>query len=169
MAPKLGNVDFSTVKEDFNIYEIENGQILKVKNILVEIKNVEKGGKIGSQFGIKTVSHVITPIPIDTSGMELSSAEAVTDEHNVSELSFKPIKQVSCIYETKKSVLIWETELLHVYLTNKKSKEGEPILRLGTNTEIGLFPKMSYIKSLSPEEQKQYEAQIVKPDAESPV
>jgi hypothetical protein len=168
MAMKSNNVDYSTVKEDFNIYEIENGQILKVKNGLVEIKNIEKDGKVGSQFAIKTVSHVITPTPLDTSGMELSTLEAVTDEHIVKQLKFKLVKQATCIYETEKFVLISETELIDVFLTNKKVRDGEPILRLKSNSEIGLFPKMSYMKTLSPEERKQYESQIERPETESP-
>jgi hypothetical protein len=31
------HVDFSTIREDFNIYEIENGQVLRVKQTLTDI------------------------------------------------------------------------------------------------------------------------------------
>jgi hypothetical protein len=161
MAPNLGTVDYTTVKEDFNIYEIENGQILKAKNILAEIINVEKDGKLGARFAVKTVSHVMTPTFIDTSEMEIATPETVSDKDQVRELNFKPIKEISCIYETKKSIIVFETQVSHVYLTNKKVKEGEPILRFNSTTDIGFLQKMSYIKMLPAEERQKLEQPVV--------
>src|SRR5215218_2552469 len=124
------HVEFTTVKEDYNEYEVENGQILKFKISLADITvEVKEDGNKGSQLGLKEVSHVITDVEIDTSNMELSSAEQVTEEDQKEELKFHSNKRVVNIYETQKHIIIMAPSVLKIFSTDKKDKTDSPILR----------------------------------------
>ncbi len=142
MKPK--HARFTTIREDFNEYECENGQILKAKQILADILHTEdEAGKPMSNFGFKDVSTVITPTPIDTSDLEFIPREQVTEKHVVKELKFKVIREVINIYESKNSIILISPRVSNIRLTNKKDETGSPLIRYTTNTGMSVIPKKS--------------------------
>ena len=75
------DIEFTTIREDLNIYEVENGQILKAKSVVTAISEGEdKKGKFGD-LGFQTISHVVTPKKIDTTDYEYLPTDQITDEH----------------------------------------------------------------------------------------
>jgi hypothetical protein len=140
----MEHTKFTTLREDFNEYHVENGQILKMKIILVDI-TVQTGenGQKRSNLALKYFSHIITDIHIDTTNLEYASEEQVTEKDEIKELWFQSIKEVVNIYETQKNLILISPILRRVMLTNKKDKEGAPILRIGYEAAINAIDKSS--------------------------
>jgi len=140
MKPK--HVGFNTIREDFNEYECENGQILKAKQILADIVHSEdEAGKPKSNIGFKDVSVVITPTPIDTSDLEFMPREQITDKHVVKELKFKVIREIINIYESQNSIIMIAAHMSKIGLTNKKDETNNPLLRYSTKTGMSIISK----------------------------
>lgn len=138
------HVQFTTIKEDFNEYEVQNGQLLKFKISLADIVvEVKEDGSKGSQLGLKEVSHVITDVEIDTSNMKLSSAELVTEDDQKEELKFHSIKQVVNIYETQRHIIIMAPSVLKIFSTDKKDNTNTPILRYTYGVAMNMIDKDS--------------------------
>ncbi len=136
------HVDVQSVREDFCVYEVENGQILKVKNTVGDIKNEKtKDGQSFGNIGFKDMSLVITPKPIDTNEYEYMPREKVKEEHQTKELKFKPIREIINIYETIDSIILVSTKVEKIFLTNKKDETGAPILRYKTASGINVIQK----------------------------
>jgi hypothetical protein len=129
------HIKYTTIREDFNEYEIENGQILKFKLMLSDVVSETKDGKNTSMMGLKDVSVVITDISIDTSNLELAQTE-VTENDEREELRFKTIVQVVNIYETRNTIILIAPIVAKVLSTNKKDRDGNPILRFTYNQQI---------------------------------
>ena len=121
------NIKFNIIKEDFNEYKIENGQILKFKSFPVDISKEQD--KDGFFVGVKDFSHVITPIELDTSSLQYSKLSDITDKDEIKELKFTTIKESINVYETEKVFIFICSKIGKVILTNKKDKTGNPILR----------------------------------------
>jgi hypothetical protein len=89
------HIEFSTIREDFNQYQVENGQLLKVKVMLTDIAvETADDEKKTSLIGIKDLSAIITDVKIDTSDLEYASMEEVTEKDIVKELNFRPIREI---------------------------------------------------------------------------
>jgi len=136
------NVDYTTLREDFSEYECENGQILRAKATIANmIQEIDDEGKKKNTLGFKEISNVVTPNPIDTSDYEFMPAEQVSKEHVTGELSFKTIKEIINVYETKKSIIIIAPVMEKILLTNKKDKNNDPILRYVLKRGISIIDK----------------------------
>ena len=137
---KEERVDYNTIRDDFSVYEIENGQILKVKQSLVDIVNQinenEKHGSIKSQL----YSFVITPDDVERYDIEYEQGTA-TEKDQVKELKFKPIREIINIYETKKLFILVGVKVEKVFLTNKINKDNEPILRYQSVNGVDVMEK----------------------------
>ena len=137
----IKHVDFITIREDLSVYEIDNGQIVKAKQILTDIiEGEDKKGKYGN-LGFQTVSHVISPENMDVSNLELASPEQVTNDDVIKDLNFKVKKQVINIYETEDVIILIKPEIEKIRATNKKDKENSPILRIRTGMDVNVIPK----------------------------
>jgi len=141
------HLDFTTIREDFNEYHVENGQILKVKTLLTNISvEIREDGTKSSHLGLKDFSTVVTNIPIDTSNLESASAELVTEKDHIKELKFERVKEIVNIYETKGFLILLALRVINVFLTNKKDNTDSPILRYTHNTTISLIGKDTLYK-----------------------
>lgn len=141
------HIPFTTIREDFNVYEAENGQILYAKSMVTDIfEGEDKKGKFGN-LGFQSASHVITPQKIDTSKFEFLPSEQVLDEHITQDLKFKPVKEIINIYETEKLILLVDAKVEKISITNKKDKDENPILRYRSGIGVSVIPK-------NPEEKK---------------
>jgi hypothetical protein len=136
------HIDFKTVREDFNEYELENKQLLRVKQTIVDIIRDAVDTK-NANLKMKDISHVITSANIDTTGMEYSKPETVTELDEVGDIRFKAKKEIINIYETEKAIILVTLKINNVKLTNKKDKEGAPILRYTANTAVNVVEKPS--------------------------
>lgn len=136
-------VEFTTIREDFSEYEADNGQILKVKAVVTDIVNVTNNdGRASARLNFKTISHVITPIPIDTSNFILeSNPDRVIEQDQIGELTFRPLKEITNIYETKQTMILLIPQMQRIFLTNKKDANGAPHLRFTMSTDVSILSK----------------------------
>ena len=140
------SIESSTIREDFNVYEVETGQILKAKSIVVDVyEDEDKRGKFGN-LGFQTISHVTTTTKIDTTDYEYLPTEQVKEEHEIKDLKYKTIKENINIYETKELIILVDPRVEKISLTNKKNKEGNPVLRFRTGIAVSVIPKRPEVK-----------------------
>lgn len=140
------SIDYTTIREDFSIYECENGQILRLKTTISSIITDEEDGKepkTGIDF--KEISNLFTPNPIDTTDLKTAKPEDVTKENEREELKFKPLKVVISIYETEKSLIILSPILEKILLTDSKDDSGNPILRYGVKNAVNIISKKMFL------------------------
>src|SRR2546427_4583026 len=141
---KTERVEFTAIHEDYNVYKVENGQILKVKAEVADIINkIEDSGTPKSQVKTQLSSIVLTPEGIDTTGLE--EAELVTEKDQTKELKFEIIKDgVVNIYETKKSLILVGIKVEKIFATNKKNKLNEPILQFTSLAALSSVKKPDF-------------------------
>ncbi len=131
------HVPFNTVKEDYNEYRMENGQILRVKSTPVDFILVDKEIRVV----YKDVSYVITPYSIDRSGLELGDPATVTEKDVIGPLQFKPVKEMINIYETEQSMIFLTPKVEKIFSTRKKDMDNNPIIRYTMKTIIDITQK----------------------------
>ncbi len=136
-------VDFTTVREDFSEYEVENGEVLRVKAVVTEIINKTDGDKeTGGDIRFSTISKISASDPIDTTDLELESdPNKVTEKDEVKELKFKTIKEIVNIYETANSLILVIPCVTKIVLTNKKDPNNLPRLRYLLVTDVAVTSK----------------------------
>lgn len=134
------HIEFTTIREDFNDYKTENGLILRVKIILMDILQ-DTVDKLKFSMDLKDVSNVITPSDFDTSSMEVAEIEKVADNDAIKELKFYPIKTTTNIYEIKNAIIVIFLKVISIKLTNKKDKKNSPILRFTSEANINVINK----------------------------
>lgn len=137
----IEHINFNTVREDFNEYKVENGQVLKIKRILVDVIADIGNGKPKTSMGLKDFSHVFTTTKIDTLDFEYSTPEHVTEKDQIRELQFITLKENVNIYETKKELILINLHLQKIFLTNKKDITNSPILRYESLSTISVLDK----------------------------
>lgn len=141
---KSDSVQYETIRDDFTVVELENGQVLKIKTSLVEIAKASKKGKEGANLGFSQFTHVITPKDVETYGIEFTKGIA-TEKDQVRELKFNTTKEVMNVYETKKVIILIGIKVNKVFITNKMNDNGEPILRVNSSNAINTVEKPTYI------------------------
>ena len=135
-------LDYVTVREDYNTYEAENGQLLKSKVSVIDFieKDEAQGGESGN-LGFRHVSNVYTTKPIDTSNLEEKEPNDVTEDNVVKELKFTIKKESINIYESEKLIILIDDHVEKIFLTDKKDKKGNPILRYRVDMGVSVIPK----------------------------
>ncbi|MGB8033556.1 MAG: hypothetical protein WCF03_07020 [Nitrososphaeraceae archaeon] len=135
------HIPFIPLREDFNEYRVENGQLLKVKTILTDVSVQTIGeDKKTSSIGIKDFSVIITDVDIDTSKLEYSTPEQITDQDIVGELRFTTVESVN-IYEIQKFLILIATRVNKIFMTNKKDISNSLILRYTSHVGINSVDK----------------------------
>jgi DNA polymerase III alpha subunit (gram-positive type) len=146
------HIPFIPLKEDFNEYRVENGQLLKVKTVLtdVAVETLEPGKKT-SRLGVKDFSIIITDVDIDVSKMEYATPEQISDVDVVGELRFTTVKESVNIYEIQKLLILIATRVDKIFMTNKKDLTNNPIIRYTSHTGLSSVDKeMLYTQQTSP-------------------
>lgn len=144
----IEHISFSTIREDFSEFKAENGQILRMKPVVMDIIREQKNGKQMSSLTFQEYSHVITELKIDTSGYTFAEASSVTDADKVKELNFVIIKRVINIYETEQSIILVSPDVEKIFLTNKKDKTNSPYLRYVSKTNVNVVQKAYYLEEV---------------------
>lgn len=134
------HIEFTTIREDFNEYKTENGLVLRVKVIVMDILQ-DPVNKLKFSMDLKDIPNVISPSNFDTSSMEFAELENVTDNDTIKELEFYPIKTTTNIYEIKNAIIIIFLKVKTIKLTNKKDKKNSPILRFNSEANINVINK----------------------------
>jgi len=134
-------IEYNTIRDDFSSYEVENGQILKVKISVVDIIN-KIDGDTQKQGSVATnpYSHVITPSDIERYDIKYERGMA-TEKDQVKELKFTTINEIINIYETKKLFIFAGIKVEKIFLTNKINNKDEPILRYQSVNAIDVIQK----------------------------
>ena len=137
------HLGYDTIREDYNIYEIENGQILKSKVLVTDfVEKDEVKGRTSGNLAFQAISNTYATKSIDTSDLEESTQDKVTDDDVVKELKFTIKKESINIYESEKLFLLIEDRVEKIMLTNKKDNKGNPILRHRIDMGVNVVPKI---------------------------
>jgi hypothetical protein len=135
-------IDYTILRQDFSEYQAEEGLVLRMMTLVTDMRlETDENNNKNAYIGTKDITKVLLTKPFDTSQMELGHPEHVTEEDEIRNLEFTPVKEVINIYETKKDLIILTTRVERVGLTNKKDKDGLPILRFGVLTGVNLLDK----------------------------
>jgi hypothetical protein len=138
------HIPFTTVKEDYNEYRLQNNQILRVKSTPVDFIQADKELRVV----YREVSYIITPDTVDRSGLMIGDPATVTEQDEIESVQFKPIKEVINVYETEHSMIYVTSKVERIASTRKKDVENNPILRYTMKTllNISLKPTSEPIK-----------------------
>jgi hypothetical protein len=144
------HIEYKVISEDFNEYKVENGQVLKFKRILTDLVSEKGNDKPQTRLGLKDVSHVFNMVDVDTTGLDESTPEQVTEQDQIRELKFEILKESVCIYETAISLILVSSPVNKVHLTNKKDKTNSPILRYESPSTIAVMDKKNLQSLVNP-------------------
>ncbi len=137
-------IDYNTIRDDFSSYEVENGQILKVKLSTVDVMytfdgDSEKKGSVATN----SYSYVITPSDVERYEVEYEIGPA-SEQDQIRELNFKPIREIINIYETEKFFIFSGIKVEKIFLTNKTDVTNNPILRYQSINAIDIIEKPTF-------------------------
>jgi hypothetical protein len=126
MLKDFENLDFEVLKEDWNEYEIENGDKLKVKFVMVKIVRKKIPGGYNFGFNSNNVIGIFSP-KIRDPGKPYSPDEIFKSIVN-SDMKWKPIKEAWNKYLIKKDKSIVEVKIVitEIDKTDKIDEYGDP-------------------------------------------
>jgi len=139
-------VKYIAIREDFSEYACDNGQILRVKTSITNIIQDKNGEKSKVSVDFKDISNTFATKPVDTSDLEFSTPEQVTDNDNVRELTFEVLKETINLYETDDSIIVLLPVMHNIHLTNKKDRNGDPILRYKIQNSFNIINKKTLLE-----------------------
>lgn len=138
-------VPFDIIRDDYCVYEVENGQVLKIRQSITDIVNTDDPDpNKQSRMDSKLMSSVIATKEIDTSNLVESTPDQTLVSDQTNELKFKIIKELVNIYETKKSIILVTSHVYKIFATTKKDKKGDPILRFRAVHDIAISKKSEF-------------------------
>lgn len=137
-----------TIKEDFDEYDLEDGNILRVKQVLItfgfteDVKKDEKGDKLVKTLAnFQLVTGVIPTKEVDTSNLKLNPSGVIDPSERVKKVNFKPKKTHLNIYETDETIIFIRNNLLSVWATPYKDKIGYPTYHVEALAQLTVQPK----------------------------
>jgi len=136
-------VKYNTIRDDFSSYNVENGQILKVKLSVVDVINTMDGDKKKGSVSIIPYSHVVTTPNLRRYDM-IYERGAATEQDQVKELKFTTVDEVINIYETKKLFIFAGLRVEKIFLTNKADDHDNPILRYQSTHGVSVSAKPNF-------------------------
>ncbi len=146
-----------TIKEEFDEYELEDGNILRVKHVLItfgfteDVKKDEKGNKLVKTLAnSQLVTGVIPTKEIDTSNLKLNPSGVVNPSEYVKKVNFKPQKTHLNIYETDEAIIFIRNNLVKVWATPYKDKNDFPMYHVEAQAQLTAQSKPPKINPESP-------------------
>jgi len=143
---KYEYVDFDIVNEDWNLYELEDHSLLKIKFVLINVirEKVARSGPtaIGLGYGLQS-TNVVGVIPSPEVIGKPSTPEKKPEVPILEELKFKAIKEDWNEYKLKDGTVISaKNVLVKVAPPRQYDSQGIPIYGISTDTVIkGSAPK----------------------------
>jgi len=140
-----------TVREEFDEYILEDGNTLRVKDILVSFglggKIEEKDGKMVTKTFVqyKLTVGVVPTADVDVSNLKIQD-RPITESDRLKVLKFTPKKISLNLYETDEFLIIIRNRLNNVWMTPFKDKNDIPVYSLNTDSTLDAQDK----KNLAP-------------------
>lgn len=137
-----------TIREEFDEYILEDGNTLRIKDILAsfglggEIKT-DESDKIKTKTFVqfKQTIVVIPTADVDTSHLEPLGHNKISDKDRVKEMKFTPKRISFNLYETDEFLIVVRNRLNHVWTTPYKDSNNVPIYSLNSDTSMDAKPK----------------------------
>jgi hypothetical protein len=138
-------VDFDVIKENWHAYELEDGSIIRTKNVLLSIVDVgpvdeKESAAVGARkgyFALKFLAVIHSPEHLrgpKDKAWEAPELEGYIVEKN---LKFRQIKDGgNCEYSTKKTKITVQTYVRQIDKTSKFDLNGMPAYLIRTEANI---------------------------------
>ncbi len=137
--------DFRVEKEDWNIYKLSDGTILKVRQVLLKLKKETSTDSTQPNFSIQTSNLLLAVIP--PSNLKGSPSTQQYDPHELNasiienNMKYETIQDVANEYVTKSGIkIVFQVVSLNVAKTNKFDASGEPIYLVNAQNNIQVIP-----------------------------
>jgi len=157
MARKLPSVvlpendsyeEFNILKEDWNTYRLEDGAVLKVRQILVKIAKQKMIDPAEPSMSIE-MSNLLTAIfpPANLRGVPSSQQygpQELSQSVVLPNMKCVPTNEVTNEYMTKSGVkMLFQIAALNVARTNKFGPLGDPVYVVNAQTNVQILPSTS--------------------------
>lgn len=133
-------INFTTVREEYSTYKLENGLTFYVKSPITRIYTEFDGDKTTHGINSALISGVNMPSKFNTSNLKLLTSD-VTDDDITKKLRIVQRKEVVNIYEIEKSFLVLGFHMNMISATDKKYSDDTPALRFNYDTAITVVDK----------------------------
>jgi hypothetical protein len=146
VEPKIDNYEeFNVVKEDWNIYRLEDGTVLRVRQLLVKIAKQPMTDPEEPNMSIET-SNLLTAIfpPSNLRGppsAQQYGPQELSQSIVLPNMKYVPTQEVTNEYMTKSGIkLLFQIASLNVARTNKFGPSGEPVYLVNAQTNVQILP-----------------------------
>ncbi len=140
-----------TIREEFDEYILEDGNTLRLKDILISFglgdKTKEEDGKMKVKTFVqyKLIIGVVPTADVDVSNLKLLD-RPITDSDREKELKFTPKQVTLNLYETNEFLIFLRNKLNKVWTTSYKDKNDIPIYSVNADSTMDAQDK----KNISP-------------------
>jgi hypothetical protein len=142
---KEGHVDFTTIREGFYEYELEDGLHLRVKPTVIDVitkivSNENAGSGSGIRSGLTLIFEVFSKV--------ISSLDDLSRQYTYEEnksIRFRSLQTVVNLYETQSAIILFDYQLQRLFATKQRDNEGLPVFRQEGNTEVRVVQKPSMV------------------------
>jgi len=136
-----------TVREEFDEYLLEDGNTLRIKDVLVAFgftgeKKKDQSGKelLKTMVQFQQVNGIIPTGNPDTTNLKQQEGPT-TDKDRVKKIGFKEKKNTLNLYETDEFLIVIRSRLNEVWTTPFKDQQNIPIYRTNGNSALSTHNK----------------------------
>jgi len=126
-----------TIREEFNEYELEDGTLLRAKQVIISFSLTDDESPVDDKGGkfVKILSNFqLVSGTVPTGEFILQEQKVIEntipEEDIIKELKFEEKKSFLNIYETDEFLLFVRTNVTNVHLTKQKDQLGQPRYRI---------------------------------------
>lgn len=137
--------EFNIVKEDWNSYMLEDGTVLRVRQLLVKIAKQPMANPAEPSMSIE-MSNLLTAIfpPADLKGPPSSqqyNPQELSQSLAQANIKYVPTLEVTNEYITRNGIkLLFQIASLNVGRTNKFGPTGDPVYLVNAQTNVQIVP-----------------------------
>lgn len=150
MAEVIKHHSLNTIREEFNEYILEDGNTLRVKDVLIafgysnKIETSPEGKKIAKAlFKVKQVNGVLPTGNANVSKLKLVD-RPITKNDRQQKLQFEPKKTSLNLYETDDLLIVLRTRLDEIWTTQFKDKDDLPIYSFDSTSALDAPQKKDF-------------------------
>lgn len=140
-----------TIREEFNEYDLDDGNILRAKQILIvfhlsdQIKQDAQGNKMADfQVAFKQVVGAVPSGKVDTSVLLTHDGRHIDKSSFLKKVEFKERISYVNIYETRDFFLFVKNAVTEVWMTKYKDTNNVPIYHVEGNAKLTVKPKSEF-------------------------
>ena len=141
-----------TIREEFNEYDLEDGNIIRSKQVLItfgltgDIRKDDSGKNMANILvSMKHIAGVVPLTKIDTSVLELNTGQPIDKSAYVKKIQFKPKQTFLNIYETDEFLISLENIVTEIWQTKYKDENDTPLYHVIANIKLDAKPKQDTI------------------------